>query len=162
MTKCTLNMRYSKNLNHLVKEYLQRCGPSSASQARSKILQWTGCPSRAFLPSTSPTWPDLFAGLEPSSRYSSWTWNTSLALYCLPLPWTEKRNTLAVDWLHVRLNLKNADSLLQEATSQISNIEHFVEQHQDTAFATSVHFRFNNIDSIILYFKSTIFFYIDK
>lgn len=76
--------------------------------------------------------PNLFAGFEPSSRYSSWTRNTSLALYCLSLPWTEKRNTLAVVWLHVRLNLKNADSLLQEATSQISNIEHFVEQHQDT------------------------------
>lgn len=57
MTKCTLNMRYSKNLSHLLKEYLQRCGPSSASQAWSKILQWTGRPSGAFLPSTSPTDP---------------------------------------------------------------------------------------------------------
>lgn len=84
---------------HFCKGIFAHVWPCPCATGWSEIHQWTGCPSQDFPLPTSPIDPDLFTGPGLSSRYSSWSDKSYLALYCLSLPLL---GTNLSEWLNIQ------------------------------------------------------------
>lgn len=92
---CVLNMRYAMNVTIFVKEYLQRRGPVTVSQAGQRFFSGQDVPLRPFPCPRHPLTRPVHWSWTEQQLYSSRRQNSYLTLYSLSLPVTEtNRNRL--------------------------------------------------------------------